>query len=550
MKKIVKLISIMLLLAMLLATMSSCSILDSIFPPENNVENDDNINDNINDNITDDNGNNSNNSGDNENNDNNDNNENQPYFEGKQSVLLIGQSNMAGRGFAEDVDPISDDRITMLNQSNQWVKMQEPIHYDKSAAGIGLAASFAKAFVETFDCELGLIPAAMGGSAISDWAVGGTLYIDAVERARVAQEDSEICAILWHQGESNRSNHSAYAEKLQVILDSLINDLGLDREKIVIITGELREISTNPGQRETFHAELNKLNSVYKNYGVADADGLTLNNDIIHFDAPSLRVFGYRYFNIFKTLVTGEAYEFVNDPAHYYVGVDKDPNPNNNGKVDLPNESGGSNGDNFGNKDETAGTRVEIEGNVVADTYIASGASADKNREDQTYLGTNKNASRPLIMYNLSLVLSEAAAEQYRESAKVEFTFTIIEGADSITSETLASAYGFLPGDGVSNADFTSLTWNNCKSGAPLYRGTATYVFKDKALGTVSVIKEGNKITYVLDYSAIEQFICTEPGENYGILVMGFDFNVGGIKFASMENTDYPIPTVNFVYYI
>ena len=547
MKKIVKLISIMLLLAMLLATMSSCSILDSIFPPENNVENDDNINDNddnINDNITDNNGNNSNNSGDNENNDNN---ENQPYFEGKQSVLLIGQSNMAGRGFAEDVDPISDDRITMLNQSNQWVKMQEPIHYDKSAAGVGLAASFAKGFVETFDCELGLIPAAMGGSSIADWAVGGTYYTDAIERAKAAQKDSEICAILWHQGESNRSNHSGYAEKLQAILDSMIAELCLDRDKVVIITGELREISSNPNQRETFHAELSKLGDVYYNYGVADADGLTLNSDIIHFDAPSLRVFGYRYFSIFKTLVTGEGYEFVNDPTHYYVGVDKDPNPNNNGKVDLPSENAG---DDFGSKDESTGTRVEIEGNIVADTYLASGSSADKNREDQTYLGTNKNASRPLIMYNLALILSEPAVEQYRESAKVEFTFTITEGADTLTADTSASAYGFLPGDGVSNADFTTLTWNNCKSGAPLYRGTATYVFKDKALGTVNVIKEGNTITYILDYTAIEQFICTEPGDNYGNMVMGFDFGVGGIKFASMENTDYPIPTVNFVYYV
>ena len=535
MKKIVNLISLMLILSMLVASMSACFGGNDSTPPEENPGGE-------NENIGNNDGTNTDDSTERE--------ETTTYFTGKQSVLLIGQSNMAGRGFAEDVEPISDDRITMLNQSLEWVKMKEPIHYDKSAAGVGLAASFAKAFVETFDTELGLIPAAMGGSAISDWAVGGTLYSNAVERARVAQEDSEICAILWHQGESNRSNHSAYAEKLQVILDSLINDLGIDREKIVIITGELREISTNPGQRETFHAELNKLNSVYKNYGVADADGLTLNNDIIHFDAPSLRVFGYRYFNIFKTLVTGEAYEFVNDPAHYYVGVAKDPNPNNNGKVDLPNESGGSNGDDFGSKDETTGTRVEIEGNIVADTYLASGSSADKNREDQTYLGTNKNASRPLIMYNLALILSEPAAEQYRESAKVEFTFTITEGADTLTADTSASAYGFLPGDGVSNADFTTLTWNNCKSGAPLYRGTATYVFKDKALGTVNVIKEGNKITYVLDYSAIEQFICTEPGENYGILVMGFDFNVGGIKFASMENTDYPIPTVNFVYYI
>ena len=534
MKKIVNLISLMLILSMLVVSMFACFGGNDNNPPEDNQGTNNEGNENADNNDV-------------EAPDTTDKEENKAYFTGKQSILLIGQSNMAGRGFAEDVEPISDDRITMFDQSLKWVKMKEPIHYDKSAAGVGLAASFAKAFVETFDTELGLIPAAMGGSSISDWAVGGTYYNDAIERAKAAQKDSEICAILWHQGESNRSNHSGYAEKLQTILDAMIAELGLDRDKIIIITGELREISTNPSQRETFHAELNKLSDVYKNYGVADADGLTLNNDIIHFDAPSLRVFGYRYFDIFKTLVTGERYEFVNDPTHYYVGADKDPNPNNNGKVDLPGENAG---DDFGSKDETTGTKVEIEGNIVADTYLASGSSADKNREDQTYLGTNKNASRPLIMYNLALILSEPAVEQYRESAKVEFTFTITEGADTLTADTSASAYGFLPGNGVSNADFTTLTWNNCKSGAPLYRGTATYVFKDKALGTVNVLKEGNKITYILDYSAIEQFICTDPGDNYGNMVMGFDFGVGGIKFASMENTDYSIPTVNFVYYV
>lgn len=153
-------------------------------------------------------------------------------------------------------------------------------------------------------------------------------------------------------------------------------------------------------------------------------------------------------------------------------------------------------------------------------------------------------------MYNFALILSESAVETHRENAKVEFTFTIIEGGDSLNAETKGSAYGFLPGEGVSNADFTTLTWNNCKNGAPLYRGTATYVFKDKTLGSVDVVKTGNTITFILDYTDVEQFICTEEGDNYGIAVMGFDFNIGGVKFASMENTQYAIPTVNFVYYV
>ena len=75
-------------------------------------------------------------------------------------------------------------------------------------------------------------------------------------------------------------------------------------------------------------------------------------------------------------------------------------------------------------------------------------------------------------------------------------------------------------------------------------------MFKDKTLGSVNVVKTGNTITFILDYADVEQFICTEEGDNYGVAVMAFDFNIGGVKFASMENTQYAIPTVNFVYYV
>lgn len=470
------------------------------------------------------------------------------YFDSRQSVLLIGQSNMAGRGFAEDVEAIEDDRILMMNASKEWVKMKEPIHFDKSAAGVGLAASFAKAFVDTFDCEIGLIPAAMGGTTIGEWAVDGDLYNNALAMAKEAQKTSEICAILWHQGESNRSNHSTYADKLEVILDSLISELGLDADKVVIITGELREISTNVSQRETFHAQLAKLADCYKNYGVADADGLTINEDKIHFDAPSLRVFGYRYFNIFKTLVTGDAYDFVDDRNHYYVGAENDPNPNNSGILDRPS-TGGDSGNVGG--DVTDQNRVEIEGTIVADTYVSSGEYANNNNASKTYVGAYKNASRPIFKFSFANILSDPGFQANKNNGKVEFTFTFVKGAENVTATTTASAYGFLPGTGVSDADFTKLTWNNCKADAEyagLYRGDATFVYKDKALSDIDVRKTDTYITFILNYSDVEKFICTEEGDYYGYAVMGFDFNASGVQYASMENKTYGIPKIDFVY--
>ncbi len=532
MKKITKIISLLLALVICLSAFASCKQPDN---GGNGGSNDGGENNQG-----------GNNDGGNNDGGNDGGNEETKYFEGRQSILLIGQSNMAGRGFAEDVEPISDDRILMMNQSNEWVKMEEPIHFDKSAAGVGLAASFAKGFVETFDCEVGLIPGAFGGTSISDWAVGGTYYNRALDMAKAAQKDSEICAILWHQGESNRNNHSSYAQKLQVILDAFIADLGLDEDKIVIITGELRETSTSASQRETFHAQLNKLSDVYKNYGVADAEGLTLNKDITHFDSPSLRVFGYRYFDIFKTLVTGEGYEFVDNRDHYYVGEANDPDTKNSGFTDLP--SGNPGGDIGG--DEVPADRIEIEGTVEADTYINS-SSKENSGDQKDYIGANKNASRPIIKFNFSNILSNPAFEANKNIGKIEITFEFVDGAANITADTTASVYGFLPGAGVSDADLSKLTWNNCKAGAEyakLYRGDATFVYKDKALSEVDVRKTDTHITFILDFADVKQFICMEEGDNYGIAVMGLDFNASNVKYASMENTSHDIPKLDFVY--
>ncbi len=237
--------------------------------------------------------------------------EDDEIFTKMQSVLLLGQSNMVGVGDILTVDAISDDRIFMMRE-DKWIKMREPLHTNAAKAGVGIGGSFSKAFVETFDCKLGLIPAAEGATSVEDWAVGGRLYNEAVRLAKIAQKDSEICAILWHQGEGNQ-NDTSYASKLNIIFNQLITDLGLDAEKIVIVTGEL--YGTRGDKAHT--AQLGLLKKYYTNYGVASSDGLTTEDVDTHFDAPSLRVFGYRYFDIFYNCITGKNYEFDDDPESY-----------------------------------------------------------------------------------------------------------------------------------------------------------------------------------------------------------------------------------------
>ncbi|SDD99834.1 hypothetical protein SAMN05216464_103285 [Mucilaginibacter pineti] len=144
------------------------------------------------------------------------------------SFLMVGQSNMAGRGILTEAKPIIDEQIKVL-VNGRWQTMWEPINNDRPTAGIGLAASFAGSWrLKNKDIQIGLIPCAEGGSSLDDWAVGGELFDHAVFQAKMAMRTSELKAILWHQGENDsfQGLSKTYVSKLSVITDAFISELG------------------------------------------------------------------------------------------------------------------------------------------------------------------------------------------------------------------------------------------------------------------------------------------------------------------------------------
>ncbi|MBP1903465.1 hypothetical protein J2Z32_000077 [Paenibacillus turicensis] len=222
------------------------------------------------------------------------------------SFLMLGQSNMAGRGFLHEVDPIYNEKIKML-RNGQWQMMTEPINYDRPVSGISLAASFADAWSKANpDEEIGLIPCAEGGSSLNDWHPEGILFQHALSEARFAMQSSQICGILWHQGESDsyQSLHKAYYKKLTLIIETLRKKLNLDETPLII--GGLGDFlgKSGFGQHATEYRQVNEQLQRFANeqqncYFVTAMD-LTANPDGIHLDAVSQRKFGYRYFEAFS----------------------------------------------------------------------------------------------------------------------------------------------------------------------------------------------------------------------------------------------------------
>ena len=66
------------------------------------------------------------------------------------SFLMIGQSNMAGRGCMDDVSRIENPDLFML-RNGRWQPMCPPVNPDRPFSGISLAESFADAYQKDYD---------------------------------------------------------------------------------------------------------------------------------------------------------------------------------------------------------------------------------------------------------------------------------------------------------------------------------------------------------------------------------------------------------------
>ncbi|MBP2000031.1 hypothetical protein J2Z69_001050 [Paenibacillus shirakamiensis] len=222
------------------------------------------------------------------------------------SILLIGQSNMAGRGFIADVEPIYNEHIHML-RNGRWQMMAEPLHSDRQIAGIGPAASFAQAWTEDHPGEsIGLIPCAEGGSSIDEWDIEGVLVRHAISEVSFARETSELIGILWHQGESDSygDRYKTYENKLILLCRHLRNVF--NRPDLPIMIGELGSYlgKRGWGKHAVQFKEINRIlsqvaHTEHNCYYVSSTD-LTANPDGIHLDALSLRRFGLRYYEAFS----------------------------------------------------------------------------------------------------------------------------------------------------------------------------------------------------------------------------------------------------------
>lgn len=207
-----------------------------------------------------------------------------------QLFLLIGQSNMVGRGKIEPEDLETHPRVFMLDADERWVAAADPLQFK---AGVSLASSFARAVAEAKPgAVIGLVPCARGSTQLDLWMPGTALYKQAITRTQLAMKRGRLAGILWHQGEgdSARQLESTYAERFATMMAQLRSDLAAPDAPVMV--GEL-----GPFWRAStlMNQVLREIPSLVPNSACARSEGLTDKGDKVHFDSKSLREFGRRY---------------------------------------------------------------------------------------------------------------------------------------------------------------------------------------------------------------------------------------------------------------
>lgn len=220
--------------------------------------------------------------------------------------LLIGQSNMAGRAKVPDEDRQPLPRAYKLNRDDVWVPATAPFHFDRKSAGMGPANEFVKRYLADHPNEtVGIVPCAVGGSQSATWDAHGEGKIGAnfrraLARAKAAKGKGRFAAILWHQGESDAGApveelKRYYPKRFAAMIAAFRREIG----DVPVVAGEIGWFMTDEAAK--VNPVLNGLPDVVPNCRCVTSKGLK-NQDKWHFDLPSAKALGQRYYAAFCDL--------------------------------------------------------------------------------------------------------------------------------------------------------------------------------------------------------------------------------------------------------
>ncbi|WP_353139452.1 family 16 glycoside hydrolase, partial [Pseudopedobacter sp.] len=146
---------------------------------------------------------------------------------------------------------------------------------------------------------IGLVPCAVGGTAIRKWVPGGYdsvtnkhPYDDALLRIKLAMKKGVIKGVIWHQGEGDSGVKSSqtYVDKLAELIERIRKEVG--NPKLPFVVGQLAMYRDN---YQYINKELPKLPVKVSYTTIVSSEGLWHKGDGTHFNSPSAAEYGRRF---------------------------------------------------------------------------------------------------------------------------------------------------------------------------------------------------------------------------------------------------------------
>jgi len=223
--------------------------------------------------------------------------------------LLIGQSNMAGRGML-DTTSYKPGVYVFEHLTSSWQPARDPLQpptdpfFSVKAdrfSGVGPGMSFAMEMINGLNTDIGLLLCARGGTGIHAWEPKGALFRETVRRANAAQLSATLKGILVYVGEGDTGSEAAavlWASRFEALCRNLRYQLG---EKLPIVFAQLATV-TNERRRRRDHGyawwdTLKALQAATKinNCVMVKTEDLPLNEDGLHLSTSGQRLLGVRF---------------------------------------------------------------------------------------------------------------------------------------------------------------------------------------------------------------------------------------------------------------
>jgi hypothetical protein len=222
----------------------------------------------------------------------------------RHDFLLIGQSNMSGRGDFLQIGTINNsDKIYVYGNDGVWrqgvdrpvddnLNQADKVSNDGKDAGLDSSYFFAAAMLEFYPVgdEVGLIPCAKGGLEINRFRklyVKESMYTNCIKRAF---EAGNIKGILFWQGEADaysRANANLWTERFT----RLISDIRQDLEgNVPVVFAQLNNLNpTNYPHWSFIRSEQARIYAGLNKIRMIDTSAIEFQADKVHATAQGYK---------------------------------------------------------------------------------------------------------------------------------------------------------------------------------------------------------------------------------------------------------------------